>query len=266
MRNLLDLLARTQRWLFFLACWGVALFWMNTTYSHHRTAMAQWSMWFTGSWMNALGNATDWAQLSETNRLVMEENVRLREDIESLRGGEQACWQTNRARVLRSPGWGQSPWMVLDRGGRDGLAPGAGIVSLGHAAGKVVDTTAHESLVLTLAHPKAQWSVRMGNQGAAGRLVSRKGSVELAEVLDMPRAQLVLPGDTVTTTGYDGVFPPDIPVGVVADVEGNEADEFQTVVIALGAQYLSARHVTWLQSARTARIDSLSNPSSPSAP
>ena len=66
--------------------------------------------------------------------------------------------------------------------------------------------------------------------------------------------------------GYDGVFPPDIPVGVVADVEGNEADEFQTVVIALGAQYLSARHVTWLQSARTARIDSLSNPSSPSAP
>ena len=82
----------------------------------------------------------------------------------------------------------------------------------------------------------------------------------------MPRAQLVLPGDTVTTTGYDGVFPPDIPVGVVADVEGNEADEFQTVLIALGAQYLSARHVTWLQSARNVRIDSLSNPSSPSAP
>lgn len=223
-------------------------------------------MWFTGSWMNALGDATDWAQLSETNRLVMEENVALRAAIESIRGGEQACWETNMARVLRSPGWGQSPWMVLDQGGRDGLAPGSGIVSVGHAAGKVVDTTAHESLVLTLVHPKAQWSVRMGTQGAAGRLVARNGSVQMAEVRDIPRAQLVLPGDTVTTTGFDGVFPPDIPVGLVDDVEGNEADEFQTVVIALGAQYLSSRHVTWLQSARNARIDSLTTPPSPSAP
>ena len=119
--------------------------------------------------------------------------------------------------------------MVLDQGGRDGLEPGAGIVSVGYAAGKVVDTTAHESLVLTLAHPKAQWSVRMGTQGAAGRLVARNGSVQMAEVRDIPRAQLVLPGDTVTTTGFDGVFPPDIPVGLVDDVEGNEADEFQTV-------------------------------------
>lgn len=239
---------------------------MNTTYSHHRTAMAQWSMWFTGSWMNALGEATDWAQLSETNLLVMEENVRLRAALESLRGSEQACWETNKAGVLRSPGWGQSPWMVLDQGGRDGLAPGAGILSVGHAAGKVVDTTAHESLVLTLAHPKAQWSVRMGTRGAAGRLVARNGSVQMAEVRDIPRAQLVLPGDTVTTTGFDGVFPPDIPVGLVDDVEGNEADEFQTVVIAIGAQYLSSRHVTWLQSARNARIDSLTTPPSPSAP
>lgn len=239
---------------------------MNTTYSHHRTAMAQWSMWFTGSWMNALGEATDWVQLSETNLLVMEENVRLRAALESLRGSEQACWETNKAGVLRSPGWGQSPWMVLDQGGRDGLAPGAGILSVGHAAGKVVDTTAHESLVLTLAHPKAQWSVRMGTRGAAGRLVARNGSVQMAEVRDIPRAQLVLPGDTVTTTGFDGVFPPDIPVGLVDDVEGNEADEFQTVVIAIGAQYLSSRHVTWLQSARNARIDSLTTPPSPSAP
>ena len=46
--------------------------------------------------------------------------------------------------------------MVLNRGGQDGLAPGAGVLSLGHAAGKIVDTTAHESLVLTLTHPDAQ--------------------------------------------------------------------------------------------------------------
>ena len=46
-------------------------------------------------------------------------------------------------------------------------------------------------------------------------------------MLDIPWAQLVLPGDTVTTTGFDGVFPADVPVGTVEDVLGNEADEFK---------------------------------------
>ena len=32
----------------------------------------------------------------------------------------------------------------------------------------VVDTTAHEGLVLSLTHPEAQWSVRMGRHGQRG--------------------------------------------------------------------------------------------------
>ena len=154
--------------------------------------------------------------------------------------------------------------MVLNRGGQDGLEPGAGVLSLGFAAGRVVDTTAQESLVLTLSHPEAQWSVRLGQDGQAGRLVARDGDVRRANVLDIPWAQLVLPGDTVTTTGFDGVFPADVPVGTVEDVLGNEADEFQTVVVQLGANYPGSRHVVWLDNPRNARLDSLSNATTPS--
>ena len=161
--------------------------------------------------------------------------------------------------------------MVLNRGGTGwGLRQAQALLSMGHAAGtQVVDTTAHESLVLTLTHPEGPMERAVGaNHGASWTArVHQRIVWSVGLVMDVPRAQLVLPGDTVMTTGFDGVFPADVPVGLVSDiVEGDEADEFQTVVIALGAQYLSARHVTWLQSARTARIDSLSNPSSPTAP
>ena len=74
----------------------------------------------------------------------------------------------------------------------------------------------------------------------------------------------MLPGDTVTTTGFDGVFPADVPVGTVEDVLGNEADEFQTVVVQLGANYLGSRHVVWLDNPRNVRLDSLSNATTPS--
>ena len=259
MRNLFALLARTHRWLLFLALWGVALGWMNTTYSHHRTALAGWSLRASGSWLNAAGNVQEWTHLSESNRLVMLENARLRAELESLKDRRTAPWQTGDASVLRSPGWNGSPWMVLNRGGRDGLAPGAGILSQGFAAGRIVDTTAQESLVLTLTHDEAQWSVRIGRSGQAGRLVAKAGDVRRASVLDIPWSQLVLPGDTVMTTGFDGVFPADVPVGMVEDVLGNEADEFQMVVVSLGANYPGARHVVWLEHPRNGRLDSLSS-------
>jgi len=260
-RNLFALLARTHRWLLFLLIWGIALAWMNTTYGHQRTAMARWSLRASGSWLSAVGDVQNWSQLAESHRLIMLENARLRAELETLKDRGTEPWSARHARVLRSPGWNQSPWMVLDRGGRDGSFAGAGVLSLGFAAGKVVDTTAHESLVLTLAHPEAQWSVRMGRRGQAGRLVAAPGDVRRATVKDIPWSQLVLPGDTVMTTGFDGVFPADIPVGTVEDVQGNEADEFQTVVVLLGANYPASRQVMWLEHKRPARIDSLSNPS-----
>ena len=99
----------------------------------------------------------------------------------------------------------------------------------------------------------------MGRSGQAGRLVAKKGDVRRAAVLDIPWSQLVLPGDTVMTTGFDGVFPADVPEGMVEDVLGNEADEFQTVVVSLGANYPGARHVVWLKHPRNGRLDSLSS-------
>ena len=119
MRNLFALLARTHRWLLFLALWGVALGWMNTTYSHHRTALAGWSLRASGSWLNAAPNVQEWTHLAESNRLVMLENARLRAELESLKERRTAPWQTGDASVLRSPGWNGYPWMVLNLGGRD---------------------------------------------------------------------------------------------------------------------------------------------------
>ena len=142
----------------------------------------------------------------------------------------------------------------LNRGGRDGLTLGAGILSQGFAAGRIVDTTAHESLVLTLTHDEAQWSVRMGRSGQAGRLLAKEGDVRRASVLDIPWSQLVLPGDTVMTTGFDGVFPADVPVGMVEDVLSNEADVPNGGGFA-GCQLSGARHVVWLEHPRNGRLD-----------
>ena len=99
----------------------------------------------------------------------------------------------------------------------------------------------------------------MGRQGQAVRLLARKGDVRHASVMDVPLAQLVLPGDTVLTTGHDGVFPADIPVGTVEDVARSGADEFQSLTVTLGANFPASRHVVCLASERNVRVDELLN-------
>ena len=87
--------------------------------------------------------------------------------------------------------------------------------------------------------------------------MSVKGSVDEGLVMDVPRAQLVLPGDTVMTTGFDGVFPADVLVGLVSDIVSDASDEFQTVAVSFGADFRRSRHVVWLAQPRNLRLDSL---------
>ena len=84
-----------------------------------------------------------------------------------------------------------------------------------------------------------------GQTGRSRPFDRRPGDVHFAILTDVPRAQLALPGDTVMTTGFDGVFPADVAVGLVEDALGGKGDEFQTLLVKLGANYPGARHVLW---------------------
>ena len=130
MRNLFALLARTHRWLRFIKFWGIELGWMNTTYSHHRTALSGWSMRMTGSWINTAGDLQEWTQLEASNARIMLENARLRPNsnlsksnvpihgnpavqvcFEALGGEGPPGWSsTVVGKMARHPARASSPW------------------------------------------------------------------------------------------------------------------------------------------------------------
>ena len=129
----------------------------------------------------------------------------------------------------------------------------------GHLAGKVIKVTDHEALVFPVTHKHIEWSVRIGNKGAVGRLVWDGVDLTIAHVVDIAKSSLVLPGDEVYTTGFQGVFPSDILVGEVVKVAVTEADDFKTVIVNLGVDYSSIRFVEFLTDKRILTSDSLIN-------
>ena len=78
-------------------------------------------------------------------------------------------------------------------------------------------------------------------------------------MVDISKSSLILPGDEVYTTGFQGIFPADILVGEIKKVSVTEADDFKTVEVKLGVDYNSIRFVEFLTDKRISRSDSLIN-------
>lgn len=126
---------------------------------------------------------------------------------------------------------GKSPtlweaWVLIDRGSADGLSVGLPVVGatpmvgetlLGKGlVGKIVAVTAHTAQVLLITDSESSVASKIQGSRAEGIV---RGSVNGDLKMDyVDRDLAVDPKLVVVTSGYGGVYPPDIPVGIVSSV------------------------------------------------
>ncbi len=78
-------------------------------------------------------------------------------------------------------------------------------------------------------------------------------------MFDVPRSTSVFPGDTLYTTGLQGIFPPDVPLGTVVDQSSENGEEFMTLEFNFLADFRSIRYVECVERPDAQLIDSLLN-------
>ncbi len=178
---------------------------------------------------------------------VQEENQRLRQDIEWLRGQNtqlrEAASATGRLATLLqfkeqalsimvaaqvigrdSTNWYRS--IILNKGESDGIRADMGVITPAGVVGRVVKTTGATSVVLLVTDP---------NNAIAG-LIQRtrdEGIVEgtrqgLAKLKYIPLLSGVRDGDRVVTSGLVGGFPRGIAIGTITRIGKEEGALFQT--------------------------------------
>tara|TARA_Y100001954_G_C15783621_1_gene591270 strand:+ start:398 stop:1069 length:672 start_codon:yes stop_codon:yes gene_type:complete len=219
-----------------------------------------------------LGQIQTYNSVKDQNIALNRENSRLRTELHRLKKYvpikrrssiikelDTSVWFSRAAEIVRTSTHTSKNLLIANKGFLDGVIRGSGMLDKGHLAGKVIEVTDHEALVFPVTHKNIEWSVRIGEEGAVGRLVWGGGDLTTANVIDIAKSSLVLPGDKVYTTGFQGVFPSDILVGKVVKVAVTEADDFKTVIVKLGVDYSSIRFVEFLTDKRILKSDSLIN-------
>lgn len=108
----------------------------------------------------------------------------------------------------------QHNYIVLDKGSEDGVKPQTGIVTTKGVVGMVHTVGKHFSYGITLMNARMSVSARIGRTGVTAPLEWDGVSTDGAVMKGLPLHNEVAPGDTVWTSGYSSIFPPQIPVGV----------------------------------------------------
>lgn len=177
---------------------------------------------------------------------LLNENTQLRKLL-ALR--ERLNTPTLAAEVLYDAADPYTRKVVIDKGMAQGVEPGSPVIDESGVLGQV--TRVHPLISeVTLATDSDQAipviNTRTSNRGIVYGDSGRHGSGGL-ELRYMAANADVQPGDLLTTSGVDGVYPPGIPVARVAKVERRPDSAFARIVCTPAALVDGVRHVMVLK-------------------
>ncbi len=145
----------------------------------------------------------------------------------------KSSYQTLAARVIaRDP----SMWfdnIVIDKGRWSGVEVNMPVVAPGGIVGRVVATSPWGAQVMLITNEKSGAGAVVGQLGQTNGLGSIKGLGEsgLLEMRYVSGLEKVQVGDTVVTTGQDGIYPPGYDVGAVVEAGSGPATQTQAIRI-----------------------------------
>jgi len=166
-------------------------------------------------------------QMDEFNRELQAENARLQErlrayermgveqeELDHMAARESEDYRYTPATVVKMSRNRTHNYIILNKGSEDGVHPQSGIISDLGVVGVVEAVDRHFSYGLTLMNPDMSIGARLGNSQLAAPLSWNGRSSGRAVMRDLPPHIDVAPGDTVRTSGFSTIFPPDIPIGI----------------------------------------------------
>lgn len=119
--------------------------------------------------------------------------------------------------------------VIIDKGSADGLTRGLPVVMPQGIAGQVIEVSNHYSKVMLIIDRNSAVDALVQRSRARG--VIKGESTDRCRLDFALRKNDIRVGDTVVSSGLDGVYPKGLRIGLVAEVIEHDADIFHEVII-----------------------------------
>ena len=224
MQNLLQFLLRYSTFLVFLILEVICLYLLISFNESQRGVFLYSSNLFTGRLYEGLHEFKDYAHLRTTNDSLARENAELRAQLMSL--SQDTTYQQLDTQftfipceVINNNILGRNNMMTLNKGAIDGIRRSMGLIDRNGIVGIVKDVGEHYATAYSLLNTDLKISARIKRNKYFGTVNWTGSDIQKVTLRSIPKHADVKMGDTITTTSYSTVFPADIPIGTVEEVE-----------------------------------------------
>ena len=202
-------------------------------------------------------NLRQYFSLRSQNNALAQENFELRERILELEMIVSDKARTDRivsdgiaggyryipADIVKISNNTQHNYIILGKGFKDGVTEGSGVVTNRGAIGVIDAVSENFSYARSFKNHEMNISARLGRQGAVGPLSWDGRNSDGAILKEIPLHVEFEPGDTVFTSGFSSIFPPDIPLGAVGEATVVNGATYE-IVVTLFEDFGALRYVT----------------------
>lgn len=275
MRNLLNFILRYGTWFVFAFYVLLSLVLLFSGRSYNQ------SIWFTsanaltGGIYRASNGVSGYFNLRSINKELQESNAQLENEVLNLRMQladyesiltdlNDSVGTTKRfdyilATVINNDVRHPRNYFTINRGEKDGVKAGLGVVDQNGIVGIVNVVGENTSRVISLLNSTQRYSVKLKDSPFVGSLVWKGNDPKIAYVEEIPRHASFAVGDTVVTSGYSTTFPANLPVGVVMARVKAPDDNFYILKIRLTSSFNTLSTVRVIKDFYKEELDSLKN-------
>lgn len=226
MRSLLDFIVRHSYVFLFVLLETLSLVLLFGFNDRQKLAFVTSANSVSGSIYELFSNVDVYFNLRRENTLLVEENARLRSMLYELTDSQTVDSARNMsrdgviaARVIDNSVRKDDNYMTVNKGSNDGVGKGMGVYNSTGVIGVIMASGKSYSVVMPILNGNTSISSKIKGTDNFGFLEWSGGDPYTAQLKDVPYHSNVEVGDTVVTTGFSSVFPENITIGTVADVQ-----------------------------------------------
>jgi rod shape-determining protein MreC len=255
----------------------VSIVLLTTSSKTHETFFGSIANEVTGKINSKFSNLRSYFTLQETNRLLVEENARLRNDLpknilfsdssiivvkdSTLKDtiGRSRKYIYLPAKVIGNTYTLQNNYLMLERGSLQGIKKGMSVISQTGIVGVVVETSDNISKVMSLLHRNSKVSAMLKKDNSAGSIEWDGEDPSYLILKNVSKSTKVIKGDSVVTSTYSSNFPSHLFIGTVAAINTDPSSNFYTLKVKTATNFFTIQFVNVIENIRYAEQVQLEN-------
>jgi len=256
MRNLILFFTRNYYTLLFLLLETFAVFLILQNNHFQRAHFLNSSNALSGNIYQTYSGITDYFNLKETNDLLAQENVTLRNQLrQSYRGVSVSIPTTNdtsknakkyvylNAKVVNSSTNRRKNYLTLNIGSNQGVKNEMAVISSEGIVGIVRDVSGNFCSVMSVLHENMRVPVNIKKYGE-NSILTWDGTDEWHATMErIPSHLKLLKGDKIVTSSYSSIFPEGVAVGTIESFEKIAGNTFFNVTVKLSTNFKRLSYV-----------------------